>query len=109
MARTCFVGKARTLDAMSNATNEKKEEKDKEKKNSKAQKDKTKEHSTNAENVEVVEGNKPGKYKVEAVKDARKKKRIWEYEIKWVGYEETTWEPWRNLDESCREYILSSL
>lgn len=97
---------------MSNATNEKKEEKDKEKKNSKAQKDKTNEHSTNAtnaENVEVVEGNKPGKYKVEAVKDARKKKRIWEYEIKWVGFEETTWEPWRNLDESCREYILSSL
>src|SRR6056300_934894 len=104
MARTCFVGKARTLDAMSNAANEKKEEKDKEKKNGKAQKDKTKEHSTNAENVEVVEGNKPRKYKVEAVKDARKK-RSWEYEIKWVGYEETTWEPWRNLDESCREYI----
>ena len=71
MAKQRFFGKARTLDALSNATNEKKEEKEKERKNSKAQKDKTKEHSTNAENVEVVEGNKPGKYKVDAVKVVR--------------------------------------
>ena len=38
-------------------------------------------------------------YQVERVLNVRKQKGKLEFEIKWMGYEETTWEPKTNLQE----------
>ena len=48
-------------------------------------------------------------YEVERILNHRGKGSYLEYEVKWVGYEETTWEPAENLENSAelvKEYWL---
>jgi len=43
-------------------------------------------------------------YEVEKILDKRRKKGIIQYLVKWLGYDETTWEPEENL-ENCRKLV----
>ena len=103
--KEAFVGKMKSLDAMSNTKEDEKKE-EKAKKNGKAQKNDKKESATKEDNVVVVEYENVQAYDVEAVNSARMNGGKWEYEVKWVGYDEITWEPFSNLvTEACRESI----
>ena len=48
-------------------------------------------------------------YQVERVLNVRKQKGKLECEIKWMGYEETTWEPKTNLQGEACEFLLDSI
>ena len=42
-------------------------------------------------------------FEVKKICSAKKVGRIWKYEVKWRGYEDTTWEPMKNLSGLCGE------
>ena len=48
-------------------------------------------------------------YQVERVLNVRKQKGKLEFEIKWMGYEETTWEPKTNLQGEACEFLLDCI
>ena len=48
-------------------------------------------------------------YQVERVLNVRKQKGKLEFEIKWMGYEETTWEPKTNLQGEACEFSLDCI
>ena len=48
-------------------------------------------------------------YQVERVLNLRKQKGKLEFEIKWMGYEETTWEPKTNLQGEACEFLLDCI
>ena len=48
-------------------------------------------------------------YEVERVLNVRKQKGKLEFEIKWMGYEETTWEPKTNLQGEACEFSLDCI
>ena len=48
-------------------------------------------------------------YQVERVLNVRKQKGKLEFEIKWMGYEETTWEPKTNLQGEACELSLDCI
>ena len=48
-------------------------------------------------------------YQVERVLNVRKQKGKLEFEIKWMGYEETTWEQKTNLQGEACEFSLDCL
>ena len=48
-------------------------------------------------------------YQVERVLNVRKQKGKLEFEIKWMGYEKTTWEPKTNLQGEACEFLLDCI
>lgn len=48
-------------------------------------------------------------YQVERVLSMRKQKGKLEFEIKWLGYEETTWEPKTNLQGEACKFLLDCI
>ena len=48
-------------------------------------------------------------YQVERVLNVRKQKGKLEFKIKWMGYEETTWEPKTNLQGEACEFLLDCI
>jgi len=42
-------------------------------------------------------------FEVEKICSAKKEGRMWKYEVKWRGYEDTTWEPMKYLSGLCGE------
>ena len=48
-------------------------------------------------------------YQVERVLNVRKQKGKLEFEIKWMGYEETTWEPKTNLQGEACKFLLDCI
>ena len=48
-------------------------------------------------------------YQVERVLNVRKQKGKLEFEIKWMGYEETTWKPTTNLQGEAFNFLLDCI
>ncbi len=48
-------------------------------------------------------------YQVERVLNVRMQKGKLEFEIKWMGYDETTWEPKTNLQGEACEFLLDCM
>ena len=55
------------------------------------------------ESESSVDGDEDEVYEVEKICSAKKEGRMWKYEVKWRGYEDTTWEPMKNLSGLCGE------
>lgn len=67
------------------------------------------EQSTETTKADEEEINGEGTYKIEKILGVRKNKNRFEYQIKWIGCEECSWEPKKHLNAEACEFSKINL